>query len=175
MSLDLKGITKDKYTINEIASIVGESAHTIRLWENEFDVDVKFNNKKRIYSYDNLQTFKYIKELIKSNNFSSRDIRRMLMKREIESEITAAKIPFTKDMVTSNPNIALIINSFNASITNFKNDIIKKFETSNNELADQVNNLEKKLEYIEDERSRKLDVFIGEWREKNRRRGIFER
>lgn len=97
------------------------------------------------------------------------------MKREIESEITAAKIPFTKDMVTSNPNIALIINSFNASITNFKNDIIKKFETSNNELADQVNNLEKKLEYIEDERSRKLDVFIGEWREKNRRRGIFER
>lgn len=61
------------YTIGEVAAILGESTSAVRFWSNSFPRFVKpQRNAKgnRLYTADDLATFKEIRHLVKENGMT---------------------------------------------------------------------------------------------------------
>ena len=66
-------IEKIFYTIGELADMFGENASLIRFWANKFDGIIKpRKNKKgnRMFSPDDIETFKIIRHLVKDKGMT---------------------------------------------------------------------------------------------------------
>lgn len=164
-------IDNQQYTISQISSILNESVHTIRYWENEFDIQsLKGDGKKRIYSHDNLEAFKYIQTLVNEKKYSTKEIRKLLIKREIAQEEAATTIAIDK---APDNNALLAATMINTAINRFKDDLVKELDQRNQDLYNRIEYLTDKLVSIEDEREQKFDAFVEEWRKRNTKKKCF--
>ncbi len=68
------------YTIGEIASLLGIKTSVIRFWEKEFPhIEVRKNKfGHRVYSEEDLNKVRYLKELLHDQNISLKDAKTMI-------------------------------------------------------------------------------------------------
>lgn len=165
-------INNRQYTISEISSMLNESIHTIRYWENVFDIQSINDGKQRIYSHDNLEEFKYIKALVNEKKYSTKEIHKLLLKREIAKEEAATTLAIDN---VPNSNAVLAANMINYAINKFKDDLVAEIDQRDNELYKRVDFLTEKLLSIQDEREQKFDRFVDEWRMRNQRKSFIKR
>lgn len=73
-------IEKVIFSIGEVAKMLGESPHTIRYWENEFDVLTPQKNKKgnRLFTKDDIETVRLIHHLVKERGLTLKGAKQKL-------------------------------------------------------------------------------------------------
>jgi len=159
-----------EYTIGEVASILNEEIHNLRYWQKELELPDRRNEmNQRIYTQTDINNFRFIKELRNNENLSLRAIKKIIHKTEIvrdEAAVTTEVVP------VKNNNYAAVMSKFKEDILGEINRAIK---AGNQELRDEIEGLKEKLDHIEEERSKKLDVLIEEWRRRNEKKGILQR
>ena len=78
------------YTISEAAKVMEVEPHVLRYWEEELGLDISRNSMgHRIYTDDDLKTFRAIKQL-KANHVALKEIRQQIV-------VSGEKTPLKKD------------------------------------------------------------------------------
>jgi len=162
-------IFEKEYSIGEVAGTLNEEIHNLRYWQRELELPDRRNDmNQRIYTQTDINTFRFIKELRENENLSLKAIKKIIQKTEIirdEAAVTAEVIPLN--------------NNYTAVVSKLKEDLFgeigKAVERGTEELKYEIQELREKMDNLEDERNRKLDELIAEWRQKNTRRGFIER
>lgn len=159
-----------EYTIGEVASILHEEIHNLRYWQKELELPDRRNEmNQRVYTQTDINNFRFIKELRENENLSLRAIKKIIHKTDIVREETAV----TSDVVPlKNSNYVMVVNKLKEDLLGEIGRVIK---SSNQELREEIEDLKDKIDYMEEERSRKLDVLIEEWRKRNQKKGILQR
>lgn len=163
-------ISEKEYLIGEAAAILNEEIHNLRYWQRELELPDRRNEmNQRIYTQTDINNFRFVKELREKENLSLKAIKKILNKAEIIKEEVAAS---GEAVVPVNNNVSVIVNKLREDLFN---EISRAVERGNLGLREEIEGLKEKIDYLEDERNRKLDIFIEEWREKNRKKGFMER
>ncbi len=88
-----------KYTISEMAEIIGYQPHVLRYYEKEFEIDIPRNESNhRYYTYKEVELFQFIKEL-QEKGFNNKQIKTIiespeeLVDEQDELAITAFTVP----------------------------------------------------------------------------------
>ena len=78
------------YTISEAAKVMEVEPHVLRYWEEELGLDISRNSMgHRIYTDDDLKTFRAIKQL-KANHVALKEIRQQIV---VSGEKTGRYVP----------------------------------------------------------------------------------
>ena len=94
-------IEKLYYSIGEVSEMVGQEAHVLRYWEEEFDVLNPRKNRagRRVYTKEDIETVERIRHLLKDEKYTiegarqaiQRDVRRAETQEEIEGDLKALR------------------------------------------------------------------------------------
>lgn len=93
-----ENITKLYYSISEVAEMFGVNASLIRFWEKEFDsIKPKKNNKgNRLFTVDDIDTFKTIYNLVKGQGMTLEGAKKYFKenRKSIKHDLKAEKSQF---------------------------------------------------------------------------------
>lgn len=163
-------MSEKEYSIGEAASILHEEIHNLRYWQKELGLPDRRNDmNQRIYTQTDINTFKFVKELRNNENLSLKAIKKILKNAEIVKVEAAAA---SDAVVPANNNYTAVVSKIREELAV---EISRAVERGNKELKCEIDDLKEKLYYLEEERNRKLDAVIGEWREKSRKRSLMEK
>jgi DNA-binding transcriptional MerR regulator len=164
-------ISEKEYSIGEVAGVLHEEIHNIRYWQRELELpDHRNEMNQRVYTQTDINTFKFIKDLRENENLSLKAIKKILQKADIVRDETAVA---TEAVVPAgNNNYTAIINRLKEDLLG---EVSRAVEAGSIEIKSEIEGLKEKIDYLEDERNRKLDEFIEEWRDRNRKKGFLER
>ena len=97
------------YTISEAAKVMEVEPHVLRYWEEELGLDISRNSMgHRIYTDDDLKTFRSIKQL-KANHVALKEIRQQIvtsgektpLKKDCEKDFCGDKMTQFKTILTN--------------------------------------------------------------------------
>ncbi|WP_160317227.1 helix-turn-helix domain-containing protein [Oxobacter pfennigii] len=167
-------MSEKEYSIGEVAAILNEEIHNLRYWQKELElVDRRNEMNQRIYTQTDINTFKFIKELRGNENLSLKAIKKILHKAEIVRDEAAAT---TEAVIALNNNNE---GNYLATIDRFKEDLFEEInravELGNQEIKFEIQDLKERMQFMEEERGKKMDELISEWREKNQKKGLLGR
>jgi DNA-binding transcriptional MerR regulator len=82
-------IEKLYYSIGEVSEMVGQEAHVLRYWEEEFDVLNPRKNRagRRVYTQDDIETVERIRHLLKDEKYTIEGARQAIERGEREAEV----------------------------------------------------------------------------------------
>lgn len=160
-------ISEKEYTVGEVADILNEEIYNLRYWQKELCLPDRRNEmNQRVYTQADINTFKFIKELRDNERLSLKAIRKVLRRAGVATEEIAAT---NEVAIANNNNVAAAVNKLKVDILG---ELDRVIERRNNELKNEIEDLKEKIDYLEQERNAKLDDFISEWRDKNKKKGI---
>lgn len=168
-------VYKSELTISEVAEILKVQIHNIRHWENELKLEIKRNElNQRVYTKEDIDTFRWVIEL-KKEGLNLKAIKTVLNKAKMINE--------GMQEVAASKEVAVVNSNYGEAISNFKEDILRHisveienaFDAREYKLQRQIESLKEKIEYIADDRNNKLDSFISEWREKNKKKNLLKK
>lgn len=163
-------ISEKEYSVGEVAEILDEEIYNLRYWQKELGLPDRRNEmNQRVYTQADINTFKFIKELRDNERLSLKAIRKVLRRAGVVNDEIAAT---NEVAVVNNNNFAAVVNKLRVDLVG---EIDKVVEKRNKELREEIEDLQEKMDYLEQERNAKLDEFISEWRDKNRKKGLMER
>ena len=153
-----------EYSVGEVAEILKEEIYNLRYWQKELGLPDRRNEmNQRIYTQDDINRFKFIKELR-----SLKAIRKVLRK---------TGIIINEETAATNDVAVVGVNNYTAAVDKLKADLVgeikKTMDDKNDELKQEIDDLKEKIDYLEQERNSKIDQLIAEWRKKNQRKGFF--
>ena len=84
MSYQDKQIEKLYYSIGEVAGLFNKPVHTIRFWENQFDILKPKKNKKgnRLFTPKDIENLKLIVHLLKDKGYTIEGVKKYLKDRK---------------------------------------------------------------------------------------------
>jgi len=163
-------IPEREYTIGEAAQILNEEIHNLRYWQRELGLpDHRNEMNQRVYTQSDINTLRFVKELRNNENLSLKAIKKILKRTDIIKDEEPVS---TEIMPANNIDYTVAIRRLSEELCTH---ISKYIENSNRELKDEIGELRERIEYLDEERNRKLDQLILEWREKNRKKSLIER
>lgn len=111
------------YSISEISEILQEEQHILRYWEKEFDLINPRKNRggNRIYSPDDLELLKIIRQLIRQNNCSIRQVKDIFTSYPSKAKIILNKISILANKVEGKSNSKSNGKSYNPNLLNISN------------------------------------------------------
>jgi DNA-binding transcriptional MerR regulator len=82
-------IEKLYYSIGEVSERVGQEAHVLRYWEQEFDVLNPRKNRagRRVYTSDDIETVERIRHLLKDEKYTIEGARQAIERDERKAEV----------------------------------------------------------------------------------------
>ena len=82
-------IEKLYYSIGEVSERVGQEAHVLRYWEQEFDVLNPRKNRagRRVYTSDDIETLERIRHLLKDEKYTIEGARQAIERDERKAEV----------------------------------------------------------------------------------------
>jgi DNA-binding transcriptional MerR regulator len=94
------------YSISEISEILQEEQHILRYWEKEFEMISPRKNRggNRIYSPDDLELLKIIKQLIRQNNCSVKQTKDIFERYQTKAKILQNKISILANKIEGKNN-----------------------------------------------------------------------
>jgi DNA-binding transcriptional MerR regulator len=165
-------LSEKEYTVGEVAEILNEEIYNLRYWQKELGLlDRRNEMNQRVYTQADINTFKFIKELRDNERLSLKAIRKVLRRAGVVTDEIAA----TNEVAVANNNNNNVALAMNRLKVDLLGEMDKMIERRNSELKDEIEDLREKIDYLETERNAKLDEFISEWREKNRKKGLIEK
>ena len=161
-------ISEKEYSVGEVADVLNEEIYNLRYWQKELGLPDRRNEmNQRIYTQTDINTFKFIKELRDNEKLSLKAIRKVLRKTGIVNEEIAAASEIA--VFNNNSNFTVALNRLRQDLLG---EVNRTMERRNMELLDEIEGLKEKIDYVEQERNTKLDEFISEWRERNKKKGF---
>lgn len=158
---------RSEFLIGDAAEKVGVEIHTLRYWQKELNLPDRRNEmNQRVYIQVDIDTFMMVKGFREKEGLSLKAIKTILNAAGTIQEETST------DVATIDKG---------ASIAEFKRDLLKEFdemiETRQKVMLDEIDALKHQINRLEEERNKKLDGFIVEWRaaQTQKQKGLFQR
>lgn len=179
-------ILKDKYTITELSQRLGITDHALRFYEKEFSLTVPKDSRGRRFYTPDLANIMFQIKTMRDDGLEIKAIKKILSEDNsgnpppvVLDDDAASLIPISTPLDTSreikqffNEFREQLTDSFTCELTIAREQLAREIEKSKFELGACVENSVRKLETKMERHFLEVDRSIGDWRERNRPRGL---
>lgn len=107
----------ERYSIGQVAKMIGVESHTIRFWVNELEHYIQPEigaGERRYFNNQQVATLKFVHELINKKGYTLSIIKKNGIRNSYETGITHTELPMSN--IELNRNIAVTINRIQNSL-----------------------------------------------------------
>ena len=164
-----------EFTLNEACEMLNTQTHNIRCWENELGIKVKRNElNQRTYTKDNIDKFRLVIQL-KKEGINQKIIKKILLSTEVLKQ-TMQETAASKDLTVIDNKYFPIVNELKEQLLMEINiDINNIFDIREQNFQKLIDKLNNRIDHLEQERTRKTDELIFEWRKKSKQKSFLNR
>lgn len=177
-------ILKEKYTITELSEMLQVTDHTLRFYEKELELNIPKDDRGRRFYTANLANMMYKIKVMRSEGLEIKAIKKIMQEdsmfeqtKELQNENSVSLMPSTsKDsealQVFFHEFGKQLSQEITLEIMDAKDHLVREIAKSKLELGACVENGMRKLEGKMDKHYEEVDVAIGKWREKSKKRPL---
>ncbi|MEN6314363.1 MAG: MerR family transcriptional regulator [Clostridiaceae bacterium] len=175
-------ILKEKYTITELSEMLQVTDHTLRFYEKELELNIPKDDRGRRFYTTNLANMMYKIKVMRSEGLEIKAIKKIMKEdsmfeqtKELQNENSVSLMPSaSKDseamQVFFHEFGKQLSQEITLEIMDAKEHLVREIAKSKLELGACVENGMRKLEGKMDKHYEEVDIALGKWREKSKKR-----